>query len=441
MIGIVMSGGSGAVNALGRSAAAVRAVQAGLASGRRINSAADDAAGLSVSTDLTTRARGLTVAAKGVREVVDSLTAIDGAFGTVTGILQRLRELGVQAGNGALGPDGRAALDVEARQGLASIDAVLALRVSGRPVFTGQPGTAVPYQPAVVPVPPVPARAAVLTGSPFGAFAVGAPGGGTAPPAAAGDDLTVSTAGSTLTLHLAPDTYATAQDALSGVRTAWTAALAGADATTAAALAGVAFALTGSGALTVTAGDTGAASSVTVTGGATASLGLDNPTTTGGADAVPGVPGRPEVPAQREKPVRLYVQQGADAGDGFDAVIPLLDTRALGLAGWTPGQAGVDAIDSALAQVMSTRTTLGAQATALTRSAQVADVTADGLTAAAARMSDTDLGTATVQLALAQNRFSTGIAVLSTARAVHADLIERLVGGPGRRGSLLDLAV
>nr|WP_240948315.1 flagellin [Planosporangium mesophilum] len=431
-----MSGGASAVNALGRSAAAVRAAQAGLISGRRINSAADDAAGLSTSTALTTRARGLTVAAKGVREVIDGLTVIDGVFATVTGVLQRLRDLGVQSGSGALGPDDRAALGAESRQGLAHIDALLALRLSGRAVFAGQPGTAVPYQPAVAPVPPVPAKPAVLTGSPLGAFTVG----GAAPPAAAGDDLTVSTGGSSLTLHLAPGTYATAQDALTGVRAAWTTALAGADAATAAAVAGVTFSLTAGGALTVTAGDTGPTSSVTVAGGATAALGLDNPTTTVGADATPGVPGRPEVPAQREQPLRLYVQEGPDAGDGFDILIPLLDTQALGLTGWAPGQAGIDAVDSALAQVMSTRTTLGAQTNALTSSARLADVTADNLTEAASRISDADLGAASVQLALAQSRFSAGIAVLSTARAAHADLIQRLLGGLGRRGSLLDLA-
>jgi hypothetical protein len=45
-----------------------------------------------------------------------------------------------------------------------------------------------------------------------------------------------------------------------------------------------------------------------------------------------------------------------------------------------------------------------------------------------------------VQLALARTRFSAGVAVLSTARAAHADKIQRLIGGTGRRGYALDIA-
>ncbi len=75
---------------------------ASLASGRRISSAADDAAGLSISEKLTTESNGLSVASSNAEAGNDLLKVADGALSGIADSLQRIRELGVQASNTAV---------------------------------------------------------------------------------------------------------------------------------------------------------------------------------------------------------------------------------------------------------------------------------------------------------------------------------------------------
>src|ERR1700760_4128693 len=70
-----------------------------LSSGLRINKAADDAAGLSISQGLTSQINGLTQAVTNAQDATDVAQIADGALGTVQSILQRMRTLTVQAGN------------------------------------------------------------------------------------------------------------------------------------------------------------------------------------------------------------------------------------------------------------------------------------------------------------------------------------------------------
>jgi flagellin len=70
-----------------------------LSSGLRINKAADDAAGLSISQGLTSQINGLTQAVSNAQDAVNVAQIADGALGTVQNILQRMRTLVVQAGN------------------------------------------------------------------------------------------------------------------------------------------------------------------------------------------------------------------------------------------------------------------------------------------------------------------------------------------------------
>jgi len=70
-----------------------------LSSGLRINKAADDAAGLSISQGLTSQINGLTQAVSNAQDGVDVAQIADGALGTTQQILQRMRTLVVQAGN------------------------------------------------------------------------------------------------------------------------------------------------------------------------------------------------------------------------------------------------------------------------------------------------------------------------------------------------------
>ncbi|MCA9789703.1 MAG: flagellin, partial [Cyanobacteria bacterium HKST-UBA05] len=70
-----------------------------LSSGKRINRAADDAAGMAVSNELETRVRGEAQALQNVQDGLSMLNVVDGALLQISGMLQKIRELVVQAAN------------------------------------------------------------------------------------------------------------------------------------------------------------------------------------------------------------------------------------------------------------------------------------------------------------------------------------------------------
>jgi len=85
-----------------------------LSSGLRINRAADDAAGLSVSEGLKSQIGGLTVAARNAQDGVNVAQTADGALGETSSILQRMRDLSVQAANsGSQDSDAKSAANTE----------------------------------------------------------------------------------------------------------------------------------------------------------------------------------------------------------------------------------------------------------------------------------------------------------------------------------------
>jgi flagellin len=95
-----------------------------LSSGKRINSAADDAAGLSISNRLQSQTRGL---AQAIRNANDGVSLADTAEGTmqeITNMLQRMRELSVQSANGIYNDSDRASLNAEVTQLKAEIDRI-----------------------------------------------------------------------------------------------------------------------------------------------------------------------------------------------------------------------------------------------------------------------------------------------------------------------------
>lgn len=84
-----------------------------LSSGKRINSSADDAAGLSIATRMDTQTRGLNMAIRNANDGISIVQSAEGAMQEVTEMLQRMRELAVQASSGANSAVDRAALDAE----------------------------------------------------------------------------------------------------------------------------------------------------------------------------------------------------------------------------------------------------------------------------------------------------------------------------------------
>jgi flagellin len=87
-----------------------------LSSGLRINSAKDDAAGLSISERFTSRIRGLSQAARNANDGISLAQTAEGALAEVTNNLQRIRELAVQASNGTNSQSDRDALNKEVTQ-------------------------------------------------------------------------------------------------------------------------------------------------------------------------------------------------------------------------------------------------------------------------------------------------------------------------------------
>ena len=86
-----------AANALMRNDRAMNDAMERLSTGKRINNAGDDAAGLAIASRMTSQIEGLQQAARNAGDAISMIQTADGAFGEITSILQRMREITVQA--------------------------------------------------------------------------------------------------------------------------------------------------------------------------------------------------------------------------------------------------------------------------------------------------------------------------------------------------------
>jgi len=87
-----------------------------LSTGKRINSAADDAAGLAITNKLSAQIRGLNQAVRNANDAISMIQTAEGATNEVTNMLQRMRELAIQSINGTNTEADRASLDDEYQQ-------------------------------------------------------------------------------------------------------------------------------------------------------------------------------------------------------------------------------------------------------------------------------------------------------------------------------------
>jgi flagellin len=97
-----------------------------LSTGKRINSAADDAAGLAISNKMTSQIRGLNQAVRNANDAISMIQTAEGALGEVNNMLQRMRELAVQAANDTNSDADREFLQQEVDELLEEIDRVSA---------------------------------------------------------------------------------------------------------------------------------------------------------------------------------------------------------------------------------------------------------------------------------------------------------------------------
>ena len=104
-----------------------------LSSGLRVNSAKDDAAGLAIAERMNTQVKGMTVASRNASDGISLAQTTEGALGKIGDMLQRMRELAVQAGNATNSKGDREALQLEVKQLADEVD-----RVAKQTNFNGQ---------------------------------------------------------------------------------------------------------------------------------------------------------------------------------------------------------------------------------------------------------------------------------------------------------------
>ena len=96
-----------------------------LSTGKRINTSSDDAAGLAIATDLNSRVSGLNQAVRNVNDGISMVQIVEGAYDEVTTILQRMRDMAVQANNGSLTSTEVGYLNTEHTKLVSALDSAL----------------------------------------------------------------------------------------------------------------------------------------------------------------------------------------------------------------------------------------------------------------------------------------------------------------------------
>jgi flagellin len=131
----------GAQNAMKVNARNMSATMEQLSTGRRINSAKDDAAGLAIGQNMTAQVRGLDQAVRNLNDGVNLLQTAEGALNETTNMLQRMRELAVQAASGTYSTTQRGYLQTEFLALNSQIDKIASETTwNGYTVLTGTTG-------------------------------------------------------------------------------------------------------------------------------------------------------------------------------------------------------------------------------------------------------------------------------------------------------------
>jgi flagellin len=139
-----------AQNALTVNGRAMSKTMEQLSTGKRINSAADDAAGLAISNKMTSQVRGLNQAVRNANDAISMIQTAEGALGEVNNMLQRMRELAVQSANDTNSSTDRTFLQLEVTELITEIGRIsdntqfnkMELLKSGSATAVGTGGTA-----------------------------------------------------------------------------------------------------------------------------------------------------------------------------------------------------------------------------------------------------------------------------------------------------------
>jgi flagellin len=372
-----------------------------LSSGFRINRAADDAAGLSISEGLRAQTGGLKVAVRNAQDAISVVQTSEGALNEVTSMLQRMRDLAVQSNNASLDESAKKAAAAEFSQLASEIDRVSETTSFGKSKLldgsfgmvaesTGTvAGTAA--DPAATPPTPAVPGAFGTTGTVSGITISGLPG--------QAGSITVAD----VNVNDADGNPLNPQAAASRINNAISTALkdAGYD--------DVTIELTAE--FDKTLGDTtfkaSGTSSFTIGGG---DLGATMSATTSVANSTPGA-----------------FQIGANSGETLSVGLGKIDSKTLGLAhldltktavnngGKTGAAEAIEALDVAIQSVSDTRAKLGAHQNRFEHTINNLNVAVENLSASESRIRDTDMAQEMVQFTRNQILTQAGTSMLSQA--------------------------
>jgi flagellin len=134
-------GASVAQAALMRNERALNTAMEQLSTGKKINSAGDNASGLAISTRLTSQIRGLDTAIRNANDAMSMVNTAEGALDEITAMMQRMRELAVQSGTGTTSASDRTYLNSEYVALRAEIDRIADnTQWNGRNILDGSAG-------------------------------------------------------------------------------------------------------------------------------------------------------------------------------------------------------------------------------------------------------------------------------------------------------------
>ena len=134
-------GASVAQAALMRNDRALNTAMEQLSTGKKINSAGDNAAGLAISSRMTSQIRGLDAAIRNANDAISMVNTAEGALDEITNMLQRMRELAVQSGTGTADSADRTYLNSEFAALRSEIDRIVDnTQWNGRNILDGSAG-------------------------------------------------------------------------------------------------------------------------------------------------------------------------------------------------------------------------------------------------------------------------------------------------------------
>ena len=350
-----------------------------LSSGFRINRAADDAAGLVISQGLRAQVSGLRQATRNAQDGISVVQTAEGALNEVHSMLNRMRDLAVQASNGSNDADARAAAQAEINELTAEIG-----RISETTRF---------------------GQIALLNGDADGTAATSAETTFTTTGAGLDFDTT------NMTFDVAVDGGAVENITISGDHGADVSALA---AEISAAITGVTVTADGDD-LVFTSDTTGDSSSIEITNVQNEGNSNIAAANVSGSDATGG----------------LDFQVGANSGDVINFTISAVTAGGLGVdsldvTSFEGAQDAIDDIDGAISQVSTTRGTLGAVQNRFESTIANLQVTTENLAASESRIRDTDMALEMVDFTRHQILLQAGTAMLGQANALPQSVLQLL---------------